>query len=141
MIAFTLLFEFATLAHYGAEVYGSHSTVRRSLILNHEFCFQGLKASFSSSGSVQNIYSTPSEPTPTLTFSAYGLTTFEAQYWNSSSWVTGAKRQCDREQPGVEADYVFAGHDDQDQAVDNAHFRCSRDYALRTRHRYLPHPA
>ena len=39
---FTLLFEFATLAHYGAEVCGSHSTVRRALILNHEFCSQGL---------------------------------------------------------------------------------------------------
>ena len=39
---FTLLFEFATLAHYGAEVCGSHSTVRRVLILNHEFCSQVL---------------------------------------------------------------------------------------------------
>jgi len=38
--------------------------------------------------SVQNLYNTPSEPTPTMTFNTYGLTTFQAQYWNGSSWVT-----------------------------------------------------
>ena len=37
--------------------------------------------------SVQDVYTTPSEPTPTLTFSTYGLTAFEAQYWNGSAWV------------------------------------------------------
>jgi hypothetical protein len=38
--------------------------------------------------SVQNNYGSPSEPTESMTFSAYGVTAFEAQYWNGSSWVT-----------------------------------------------------
>lgn len=38
--------------------------------------------------SVQDNYSAPSEPTPTMTFNAYGLTAFQAQYWNGSTWVT-----------------------------------------------------
>jgi hypothetical protein len=38
--------------------------------------------------SVQDLPSSPSEPTPTMTFNLYGLTTFQAQYWNGSAWVT-----------------------------------------------------
>jgi RHS repeat-associated protein len=38
--------------------------------------------------SIQNNYTSPSEPTETMTFSSYGVTAFEAQYWNGSSWVT-----------------------------------------------------
>ena len=36
----------------------------------------------------QDNWSSPSEPTEGMTFSAYGLTGFEAQYWNGSSWIT-----------------------------------------------------
>ena len=36
---------------------------------------------------VQDAFSTPSEPTSTMTFSQYGIRNFEAQYWNGSSWV------------------------------------------------------
>jgi RHS repeat-associated protein len=38
--------------------------------------------------SVQDLYNSPSEPTLAMTFSAYGLTAFQAQYWNGSAWVT-----------------------------------------------------
>lgn len=36
---------------------------------------------------LQDNYSSPSEPTSTMTFSLYGLTSFEVQYWNGSIWV------------------------------------------------------
>src|SRR5207244_1063539 len=38
--------------------------------------------------SPQDNYSNPSEPTESMTFSLYGLTGFDVQYWNGSSWVT-----------------------------------------------------
>ena len=31
---------------------------------------------------------TPAEPTETMTFSLYGLTSYDVQYWNGSAWVT-----------------------------------------------------
>ena len=37
---------------------------------------------------VQDAYNAPSEPTPTMTFSLYGITDFDVQYWNGSAWVT-----------------------------------------------------
>jgi serine protease len=37
---------------------------------------------------VQDAYGTPSEPTPTMTFSQYGITDFDVQYWNGSTWIT-----------------------------------------------------
>ena len=37
---------------------------------------------------VQDAYSTPSEPTASMTFSLYGITDFDVQYWNSGTWVT-----------------------------------------------------
>ena len=37
--------------------------------------------------SVQDNYQSASEPTSTMTFSLYGLTDFEVQYWNGSQWV------------------------------------------------------
>jgi hypothetical protein len=37
---------------------------------------------------IQNNYNAPVEPTDTMTFSAYGLTGFEVQYWTGSSWTT-----------------------------------------------------
>jgi RHS repeat-associated protein len=36
----------------------------------------------------QDNYANPSEPTETMTFSLYGLTGFDVQYWDGSSWVT-----------------------------------------------------
>jgi RHS repeat-associated protein len=36
----------------------------------------------------QDNYTNPSEPTETMTFSSYGLTGYDVQYWNGSSWVT-----------------------------------------------------
>jgi len=30
----------------------------------------------------------PSEPTETMTFSLYGITDYQVQYWNGSSWLT-----------------------------------------------------
>lgn len=38
--------------------------------------------------SVQDNYVTPVEPTDTMTFTKYGLTAFQVQGWNGSSWVT-----------------------------------------------------
>jgi len=40
---------------------------------------------------VQDSYASPSEPTETMTFSLYGLSGYEVQYWNGSAWtdVTG----------------------------------------------------
>src|SRR5437868_3874925 len=38
--------------------------------------------------SVQDNPSAPSEPTLSMSFSAYGLTAFQAQYWDGSAWVT-----------------------------------------------------
>ncbi|MGH9237936.1 MAG: S8 family serine peptidase [Vicinamibacterales bacterium] len=37
---------------------------------------------------VQDAYSTPSEPTQAMTFTLYGLRDFEAQYWNGAAWQT-----------------------------------------------------
>ena len=37
---------------------------------------------------VQDAYSAPSEPTATMTFSLHGITDFDVQYWNGSTWVT-----------------------------------------------------
>jgi thermitase len=37
---------------------------------------------------VQDNYTNPIEPTETTTFSLYGLTNYEAQYWNGTSWAT-----------------------------------------------------
>jgi RHS repeat-associated protein len=37
---------------------------------------------------LQDNYASPSEPTEAMTFSLYGVTGFEAQYWNGSSWLT-----------------------------------------------------
>jgi F5/8 type C domain/WD40-like Beta Propeller Repeat len=37
---------------------------------------------------VQDNYYNPSEPTETMAFSLYGLTSYEVQYWNGTSWVT-----------------------------------------------------
>jgi RHS repeat-associated protein len=37
---------------------------------------------------VQDNWENPSEPTESMTFSNYGLTGFDVQYWNGSSWVT-----------------------------------------------------
>ena len=36
---------------------------------------------------VQDNYSSPSEPTETMTFGNYGLTGYEVQYWNGSAWA------------------------------------------------------
>jgi len=38
--------------------------------------------------SIQDNYTNPSEPTDAMTFSLYGLTGFDVQYWNGSAWVT-----------------------------------------------------
>jgi len=38
--------------------------------------------------SLQDDYHNPIEPTETTTFSLYGLTAFEVQYWTGSAWVT-----------------------------------------------------
>jgi hypothetical protein len=33
-------------------------------------------------------FSSPAEPTENTTFSTYGITSFDVQYWNGSNWVT-----------------------------------------------------
>jgi Subtilase family/Bacterial Ig domain/Fervidolysin N-terminal prodomain/F5/8 type C domain len=38
--------------------------------------------------SMQDNYRTPADPTPTMTFTYYGLTAFQVQYWNGSGWTT-----------------------------------------------------
>jgi carboxypeptidase family protein/F5/8 type C domain-containing protein len=38
--------------------------------------------------SLQDNYQSPIEPTSTTTFSLYGLTAFDVQYWTGSNWVT-----------------------------------------------------
>ena len=37
--------------------------------------------------SMQDSYTAPVEPTPTMTFTLWGLRTFEIQYWTGSSWA------------------------------------------------------
>jgi serine protease len=37
---------------------------------------------------VQDVYNAPSDPTPTMTFSLYGITDFDVQYWNGAAWIT-----------------------------------------------------
>ncbi len=37
--------------------------------------------------SMQDTYSSPVEPTPTMTFNYYGLKAFNVQYWTGSAWV------------------------------------------------------
>jgi len=37
---------------------------------------------------VQDNYSAPVEPTESMTFGGYGITSFDVQYWNGSAWVT-----------------------------------------------------
>jgi subtilisin family serine protease len=38
--------------------------------------------------SVQDAYTSPSEPTPAMTFTLYGLQSFDVQYWTGSTWAT-----------------------------------------------------
>jgi uncharacterized membrane protein len=38
--------------------------------------------------SMQDNYSAPGEPTPTMTFTSWGLRGFEVQYWNGAAWAT-----------------------------------------------------
>ena len=37
---------------------------------------------------LQDNYRSPVEPTESMTFSLYGITDFDVQYWNGSTWVT-----------------------------------------------------
>ncbi|MEH2331568.1 discoidin domain-containing protein [Nostoc sp.] len=37
---------------------------------------------------LQDAYNSPSEPTPDMTFSNYGVTAFDVQYWNGTTWAT-----------------------------------------------------
>jgi hypothetical protein len=37
--------------------------------------------------SLQDNYLSPAEPTPSMTFSLYGLVDFQVQYWNGSQWL------------------------------------------------------
>jgi hypothetical protein len=37
---------------------------------------------------VQDTTAAPVEPTPTMTFTKYGITAFDVQYWSGSAWVT-----------------------------------------------------
>jgi hypothetical protein len=37
---------------------------------------------------LQDNYTNPTDPTSNLTFSFFGITAFDAQYWNGSAWVT-----------------------------------------------------
>jgi len=37
---------------------------------------------------LQDAYGSPSEPTLDMTFSVYGVTAFDIQYWNGSTWIT-----------------------------------------------------
>ena len=37
---------------------------------------------------LQDNYNAPIEPTESMTFSGYGLTAYQVQYWNGSAWVT-----------------------------------------------------
>jgi hypothetical protein len=37
---------------------------------------------------LQDNYASPSEPTAAMTFSQYGITAFEVQYWTGFSWMT-----------------------------------------------------
>ena len=38
--------------------------------------------------SMQDNYTSPSDPTPTMTFASWGLKAFEIQYWTGSAWAT-----------------------------------------------------
>jgi len=38
--------------------------------------------------SMQDNYAAPAEPTPTMTFSLWGLRAFEVQYWDGAGWAT-----------------------------------------------------
>ena len=40
--------------------------------------------------SVQDNFAAPAEPTPSMTFSLYGLRDFDVQYWTGSAWETVA---------------------------------------------------
>jgi RHS repeat-associated protein len=37
---------------------------------------------------LQDSYASPAEPTETMTFSTYGLSSYDVQYWDGSAWVT-----------------------------------------------------
>lgn len=37
---------------------------------------------------VQDVYASPSEPSAATTFSLYGITDFDVQYWNGAGWTT-----------------------------------------------------
>jgi hypothetical protein len=53
-----------------------------------EVAFDGLKA-IDEVGvfSMQDNYASPIEPTPTMTFTSWGLRAFEVQYWTGSAWA------------------------------------------------------
>jgi hypothetical protein len=37
---------------------------------------------------LQDAVTSPAEPTPTMTFTLYGLQGYDVQYWDGSAWVT-----------------------------------------------------
>jgi uncharacterized membrane protein len=52
-----------------------------------EITFSGIKTIDQVSVfSMQDNYSAPAEPTPTMTFTSWGLRGFEIQYWNGAAW-------------------------------------------------------
>ena len=53
--------------------------------------------------SMQDNYTTPVEPTPTMTFGCWGLRAFEVQYWNGSAWVAVPGGAITEQQPGLAA--------------------------------------
>ena len=67
--------------------------------------------------SMQDNYTAPIEPTPTMTFGYFGLRAFEIQYWDGAQLAAGAWRRGGEQQPGVAQVRVHAAHHDQDSCL------------------------
>jgi hypothetical protein len=67
--------------------------------------------------SVQDNYASPIDPTPSTTFTSYGLRDFEVQYWNGSAWVDVPGGAIRGQQPGMAASDLRRRFDDEDPCL------------------------
>jgi hypothetical protein len=67
--------------------------------------------------SLQDTYTTPVEPTATMTFTSFGLRAFQVQYWDGAAWVNIPGAAGHDQQPGVAQVHVHPADDHKDSRV------------------------
>ena len=66
---------------------------------------------------LQDNYLGPVEPTDSQTFTSYGLTDFDVQYWTGSAWATVPGGSDHRQQQGLDEDQLHGRSHYKDQGL------------------------